>query len=205
MVDESDFQEQLDRLEGVLHSLGAPVAELFRPGLTDEQIDDLMAPTGLTLPDELRIWWRWHDGANEAASDQEEGRRLGPGGWLHLSLRQAVDLHGYHNGRYREMIEIEAMDLAELAWRPNLFPFSHRGWQPNHVLAADTSVPKHASAPVVMTSEMGIESWTGADSVSEVVGLWIELLESGRYHVEDGSWQPLDPMYTEEPRFLWLL
>jgi len=206
MIDESEFRDLLDRFEAVLHSLGAPVAELMRPGLPDEKIDDLIAPTGLTLPDELRIWWRWHDGADEAASNHEEGRRLGPGGWLHLPLLTMIELHGYHNGRYCDMLAHGSTDLAEQGWRPGLFPFSHRAWQPNHVLAADTLVPEHAPAPVVMTSEMGIEQWAGTESIGEVIGIWIEALESGRYEVIDGHFETEPPGLIErEPRLRWLL
>jgi hypothetical protein len=204
VLDERKFLDQLDRLEQVWRRLESPLVESLRPGLSDERIGELMAPTGLTLSDELKLWWGWHDGA-PTTSGQEEGRGLGPGGWLHLSLSEAVDLHSYHEGFYQEMIATGSTDIAELVWRPGLFPLSHRGWQPNHVLAADTLVAECSPSPVVSRSEMGIERDEGASSVSEVIGLWIELLESGRYRVEDGSWQPLDRFYAEESRFLWLL
>jgi cell wall assembly regulator SMI1 len=105
VVDEAQFKVQLDRLERVWRRLDSPLVDLLRPGLSDEQIDELMAPTGLTLPDELRLWWGWHDGA-PTTSDQEEGRGLGSGGWLHVSPSEAIDLYNYHEGFYREMIAI---------------------------------------------------------------------------------------------------
>ena len=73
------------------------------------------------------------------------------------------------------------------------------------VLAVATLVEAHGPAPVMLRTFTGVESDCGAESVGELVGMWVELLESGRYHVEDGSLQPVDPMYTEEPRLLWVL
>ena len=35
------------------------------PGLTDAEMDDVMRPLGLTLPEEDRVWWRWHDGLTD--------------------------------------------------------------------------------------------------------------------------------------------
>ena len=36
--------------------------QALAPGLTDQQIDTLTAPYGIDLPEEARVWWRWHNG-----------------------------------------------------------------------------------------------------------------------------------------------
>ena len=36
----------------------------MRPGLSDREIDELLAPAGIVLPPDLRELWRWHDGAD---------------------------------------------------------------------------------------------------------------------------------------------
>lgn len=51
----------LERFASVLRERGIPVDALL-PGLTDAQIDELTEPTGLQLPEEMRVWWRWRDG-----------------------------------------------------------------------------------------------------------------------------------------------
>ena len=56
------------------------------PGLTDAEMDDLMRPLGLTLPEEDRVWWRWHDGLTD--------QTFGPRFWL-LPLEAAI--REYHS------------------------------------------------------------------------------------------------------------
>lgn len=205
VIDERDFQSRLQRLERAWQRLDAPILRIMRPGLSESRIDELIAPTGLTLPDELRWWWQWHDGAVTALPDPDQAREIDPGGWLFLPLSEAVELYKHHEEVRRKYIAMGAAELAEITWRPELFPFSHRVWRPNDVLAADTSVPAHASAPVVTRAFEGLGGAPEVDSVAETVSVWVELLESGRYHIEQGSLQPVDPTYTEEPRLLWVL
>ena len=40
----------------------APITEALSPGLDEEEMDALIAPLGLSLPVEARVWWGWHDG-----------------------------------------------------------------------------------------------------------------------------------------------
>lgn len=56
-------------LESLLDSLtraGFPTVQRLRPGLSDDEMDSLTAPLGLTLPHEARIWWRRHNGGPNA-------------------------------------------------------------------------------------------------------------------------------------------
>lgn len=193
----------LGRLEAAWRRSDAPVLGYLRPGLAPERIDELMAPTGLALPDELRAWWAWHDGANEP-STLDESREIGPGGWLHLPLSEAIELWAYHAGQYRMALE-KAADIAALAWRPGLFPFTHRSSGYNHVLAVETDVDVHGPAPVTLVTEMGVEHHGGAGSFAAMLDLWIELLESDRYHVLDGHIHPRDWSVTEDERLGWIL
>lgn len=205
MIDESGFLSKCAQLERAWDSLDAPILGMLRPGLSDSQIDELMAPTGLVLPDELRWWWQWHDGAEARLPDADEEREIGPGGWLHLSLREAVELYDFHDGAYREYAGYGDMQLANITWRPGLFPLCQGVGGARDVLAVATLVEAHGPAPVMLRTFTGVESDCGAETVGELVGMWIELLESSRYLVEDGWFQPLDPMFTEEPRLRWVL
>ena len=69
--------ELLGQLEGRWRKLGAFVARASRPGLTDDQIDALTLGAGLSLPEEARRWWRWHDGADPQVPGV--AAELGPG------------------------------------------------------------------------------------------------------------------------------
>lgn len=205
MVDEAEFMGLLDRLERAWERYDAPVLERLRPGLSDSEIDELMLPTELTLPIELRLWWGWHDSALPSEPDFDEGRQFAPGGWLHVPLYQAVALHDHHVGMYQDLVATGSTDLASLGWRPGLFPFTQRVSQPNHVIAAETLVGARDSASVVVTSEMGIERDVTADSVDEVLRIWVETLESGRYVLENGAWWSSDRSRPREPLLRWLI
>lgn len=206
MIDEGEFQAQLDRLERAGRRLHSPLTTLLQPGLTDERIGELMEPTGLTLPDELRVWWSWHSSVSPPGPDPDEGREISAGGWLHLPLQQAVDLYTHRCGFSSDVLASGSVEEANLTWRPGLFPFSHAVCRPNNVLAAITTVPEHAPAPVLMRTFMGIEPERGTGSESEVLGCWVELLESGRYTIVDGFWQTDPPgLIEQEARLRWLL
>jgi hypothetical protein len=57
---------------------GMPIATSLRPGLSDDEIDEVTSPLGIKLPREARIWWGWHDGA--FGPDPDRGNtELGPG------------------------------------------------------------------------------------------------------------------------------
>jgi hypothetical protein len=50
--------ELLEELKARWRDLGAPIAEQLRPGLSQEQIDAIVAPLGLHVPSEALVWWR---------------------------------------------------------------------------------------------------------------------------------------------------
>jgi hypothetical protein len=58
-------------------------------GLSDAEIDELLLPVGINLPEEARVWWRWHNG-QQVASDGTvhtlAGREI-------LSRERAVQWH----------------------------------------------------------------------------------------------------------------
>ena len=53
--------ELLAELESRWRRGRALVLDAMDPGLTDQQIDELL-PNGFVLPEEARVWWRWRDG-----------------------------------------------------------------------------------------------------------------------------------------------
>jgi cell wall assembly regulator SMI1 len=92
----------LARLEALWVERDAPILSHLRDGLTDVEMDAMTAPIGLRLPDELRIWWSWHDGVDP--------QPLGPGGpegdvgvgLSYLSLREAIELYNRARGEFVE-------------------------------------------------------------------------------------------------------
>ena len=55
--------ELATEFERSLHSVNAAITRTWLPGLTDSEIDALSRPHDLDLPEEARVWWRWHNGA----------------------------------------------------------------------------------------------------------------------------------------------
>jgi hypothetical protein len=47
----------LRKIEGEWRRLGAPIADLLRPGIAPEAVDDLFRPHGLSVPPELKVLW----------------------------------------------------------------------------------------------------------------------------------------------------
>ncbi|HTE60224.1 MAG TPA: hypothetical protein VK631_07710, partial [Solirubrobacteraceae bacterium] len=56
-------EELLARLERCLSDERFPWLSARRPALSDEDMAQLTEPIGIRLPPELRLWWRWFNGA----------------------------------------------------------------------------------------------------------------------------------------------
>jgi hypothetical protein len=150
----------LERLLSAWREQGAPIADRLVPGLSDQEMDDLMAPTGLRLPAEARCWWGWHDGITNYVSRAKE---MGPD----------IDIQPL-----AEAIEFVAEfplgggdEEAPATW----FPFAG---VPRGVLtldcAADDLAPTHR-----VDFEVGLGP--GTASMGEMVLLWIQMMESGAW------------------------
>jgi hypothetical protein len=58
--------EILGELELRWRRLGTTMAERMEPGLDDDEIDQITAPLGFSLPEEARRVFRWHQGSSLA-------------------------------------------------------------------------------------------------------------------------------------------
>jgi len=116
-------QDLLD-LERAMREAGAPVANTFRPGASEEKLDLAAAEFGVALPAELRLWWQWHDGVIGGA-EAGVGKPLYPEGPQMLPIDEAVK--SYRSWR----------DRAKRGTKPDLpFPLDH----PDHMFSP-TFVP----------------------------------------------------------------
>jgi hypothetical protein len=160
---------------------GAAVAARLRPGLTWGEMDELTRPVGIALPDEARLWWSWHDGA-DPQRNTDIAANLGPGRAFR-PLAKAV-------ARCRELRASYGVDggLGEgrgwgLAWlpidtwvAPTVFDCSGPSDAPVHVRAFDVVEP-----------EAGAD---GAGSIGELVELYVRAVEAGgwRWNKERMAW-----------------
>jgi hypothetical protein len=53
----------LEELEDRWREQSPAVLQRMQPGIDDDEIDRLSAPLGYTIPEELRRWYRWHNGS----------------------------------------------------------------------------------------------------------------------------------------------
>jgi hypothetical protein len=158
----------LDEFLGALRSLGAPVAETLAPGLSDAGIDRLLAPLGIDLPEEARVWWRWRNGTDPAAPDA----RIQFGDRHFLSLQENLaDYDGFN-------LIFEPDGLSKLLQPVDQKPY----------IVFDCRGPRDAPVPVLWTEDIGpLEPW--APSIGSLVLRWIETLNSGDITVgADGIW-----------------
>lgn len=94
----------LEVFESSLRAVGAPIVKHREPGLDDAAIDELIVPLDLQLPDEARVWWRWHNGTVPDTPGRE--RCIMPGrdllsppdrvGWCAGSLGGPSRAAGHH-------------------------------------------------------------------------------------------------------------
>lgn len=63
----------LAEYENRLRDLGIPTRELLRPGVSRGRVIDTMAEIGLTPPEELIVWFGWHNGAVYPSPIEEKG------------------------------------------------------------------------------------------------------------------------------------
>jgi cell wall assembly regulator SMI1 len=120
------FTSTLKRIEAHWITQRVPIADHLAPGLTDEEIDDLLESTGVELNEVVRAIFRWHNGATandpdlgRAAPDAElpNGKRFYPLAHLLNYWRTTWTERGLEYGR-----EISDDDGPHGPWGPNWFP-----------------------------------------------------------------------------------
>ena len=186
---------QLVELERLLAEHGAPIAENLAAGASDNQLDLLAAPLGIRLPLELRRWWGWHDGVPFDPNTLAVDRLIGPL-FQFIGLEEAVRVSEENRAN---AIEIDPEDPKEL-WGPTWLGISQVGR-----VACDCNVGFEEPTPVLdvdyhHTSHPGAVI---ARSLGEMVGWWIDALQSGawRYDTSRRRWlRDLDLIPPERER-----
>lgn len=163
-------QGLLDRLEARLRAQDALIVDTWAPGLSDAQIDTILQPVGINLPEEARRWWRWHNGTLPGAPPR--AKEISPYRNL-LALEAVADF--YESGRH-EMLYLWGIDglLTPVTDMPLVY---------FHCDGPDAPVPvytqiDHTEQPRRVLSSIG-----------ELVLAWIDLMDRGIWATNaDGTW-----------------
>ncbi|WP_445152674.1 SMI1/KNR4 family protein [Baekduia sp. Peel2402] len=164
----------LAALEQRWRACGAQTPEIMEPGLTDEQIDEVAAPLGFPLPDELRTLYRWHNGSGR--HEMAWLRSL----WA-LELTVSACLEYQRDDEY---------------WRPGWIQLlSERPYVLADCLANDQSGP----VPI-WNYHVEIDPPTRPvfASVGDMVSFWIELIDDDLMYWDGRLWQIRDDRISEE-------
>jgi len=160
--------ELLAQFESALRAAGVDVDRLT-PGLTDAGIDAIVEPWGLQLPEEVRTWWRWHNGASP-----REYFPLLPHRQM-LDLNEAVDRYAFVVRAGREAHIDPKGGIEPITESPAIF-----------VQCLETGdVP----APVYVVDEPAAPSRLVLPSFGELVVNWMDFIDRGIYATRpEGGW-----------------
>jgi len=184
----------LGELEKRWREHGLPIVDALRPGLTDDEMDQLTTSLDLRLPEEARRWWRWHDGAfpPDAGFDPEW---LGPGSSF-FSLATAVEACE----QARAISGYGRTDTWDGCWQGSWFPITRFERPP----VIDCSVGVNEPVPIrSFFSQEPAVAQPGVRSFGELVKIWIDAFDLGAWDFDPttGVWNHdiarLDPAVAE--------
>jgi hypothetical protein len=163
--------ELLNSFEARLREKGVPIVEAWAPGLTDPQIDALLQPLDIDLPDEARVWWRWHNGF--LFDSPQRSRQITPFRWL-TALETAADEYACMRDPMRDAGDPEGL-LAPVGEQPSIY---------FHCAGA-----KDAPVPVYSQNDYTDRPRLVLPSIGELVMTWISYVDRGVFATNpDGTW-----------------
>jgi hypothetical protein len=180
----------MDRLLDHWERLGAPIASLLQPGLTDGEIDERLAPTRLTLPDEARALFSWRNGTRPRPEIDYYTRTMGIAGWCFWSLEELVEWYvtewnDWRDGMYDDLGYATRDDF----W-PEWFPvFRTRQWD-RHLLIDCRHQPSYPNAVAATGATVNERTALKAFSLLALLETWVLWFDAGfiSYDVERGRW-----------------
>ncbi len=163
--------------EARLRDLAVPLEEWDRSGLTDVEMDDIIANVSLRLPREARAWWGWHNGSPGYGL----AKIAVPVGDKLLSLTEAVEVYR----EYRDLaVRLAEPDIPELAnpddrWSASWLPITG----PQTPTVIDCGHPELPVTPVRSINFQYVEESKDVSTVSlgQMVTWWIGAIDSGAW------------------------
>jgi hypothetical protein len=142
---------------------------LLQPGLQDDEIERLSEPLGFPLPEEVRAWYRWHNG----------------------SSNQPIILWRAFGTLAGDVTTTLAYERDEERWQ--------KGWiqvmDDLPLMIFDCRGGVAAPAPVWhLDYAFDFPSRPVFDSIGDMVSFWIELIDDGQI-----SWDPNGEQHIRQP------
>ena len=152
--------------------------EAWALGLTDAEIERALIPAGLNAPEEVRCWWRWHNGIETA----KPYANIVPERAL-LPLDSAVELWTHEADQIKGLYGFDGL-RSPVGEMPRIY--------------LDTRVEREDPVPVVVQADYADGPPRQVlNSFGELISTWVGLLESGVWRVtSEGLWDWND---TEVP------
>jgi hypothetical protein len=168
----SEYLDELDAIGYRVHDT------MVTPGLSDDEIDLLMAPTGLTLPKDVREWWHFQNGL--------------------------IDTGPFDGGILFNVFGPTSLEFARWHWSNNSAPGMWGEWRGTcfPVLCSSPYFVVVECGPVDYGSVWNYAPkdghfGRGPDSFAEVVEEWLAIARNGAIGMDDTGDITVD--YTQVP------
>lgn len=160
----------LDRFEAALRGVGAVIVDHLAPGVDDARIDELLAPHGIDLPEEARVWWRWRNGVLPGTPRTFE--QIAPS----RDLRSLETVVYQYKQSWELMLDGGVVKMLE--------PFSAKP-----VIFLDCKVPRDAPIPIHSLNDWTEDPRLVLPSFGELIATWIEYIDRGVFSTStNGTW-----------------
>lgn len=152
----------------------------FAPGLDDGRIDELLRASGLTLPAEVRAYFRARDGVRPPSRVQAPWLI---GHWLPLPLEEALRERDARREMALEEFQAEP-DEVDGVWGTGWLPLFRAG--NGYILAVDCAAPTGAAgqAPLLRMARV-TPAPLELDSLGALFGFFIRALTTGSWSWDD--------------------
>jgi cell wall assembly regulator SMI1 len=169
----------LDELEARWRAQSAPIVGQLRSGIDDATMAELAAPLGLTVPAEVRTWYRWHNGATE--TEWRKDVEMCGMGWRFFSLERATKEAVRRRAMALKACNQDQEEADQSFWRWAWLPLADN--QHGGVMFVDgraSSDPPRTQV-IYTEPEIGTDTPPAAPSLGQVVTWWIEAIDTGLY------------------------
>ncbi len=158
-------EARIDQLVDALRVQGAPIVDHLLPGLTDPEIDGILAPLGITAPMEARTWWGTHNGVPVLDGGHSPAMALTTSWWwapldrvaakCQLIREQLADFEGLWLPAWLPIVIGDGELVIDTAVTPG-------GASPVHVIDLEGDEFDRPHTPVLPSLGALIQLWTSA-------------------------------------------